>query len=76
MVDFIFFISSLTTLFKSRERRDIIIVENIKRRIIVLRVSEEDVYYKVIIISVLLSFNIDKLFKIFIVDNKISKITI
>ena len=76
LVDLTFLTSSLTALSKGRERRDKIVVEDIKRRIVVLRVSEEDVHYKVTIMGVLFSFDVDKPLKVFVVDDKVPRITI
>ena len=53
-----------------------IVVEDVKRGVVVLRVAEEDVHNKVIIIGVLLSFDIDKLLKVLFVDDKVLEITI
>ena len=48
-----------------------IVVEDLKRGVGVLRVAEEDVHNKVTIIGVLLSFDIHKLLEVLVVDDKV-----
>jgi len=54
----------------------VIVVEDVKRGVVVLRVAEEDVHNKVTIIGVLLSFDIDKPLEVLVVDDKVLEITI
>ena len=76
LVDFAFLTSSLTTLSQCRECRDVIVVEDVKRGVVFLRVGEEHVHNKVTIIGMLLSFDVNKLLEVLVVDDKVPEITI
>jgi hypothetical protein len=68
--------SGLSVLSKRRKGRDMIMVEDVKRRVIILRVPEKDMHNNVTIIGVFLSFDINKALEVLIVDNEVSGIAI